>query len=98
MCDDGNPDLAQLGNSAMMRRVANLLSRGRSRINDELRLAPGTAHQLSKHRLSHRRPTDITMADKQYFYQFESFLSYGWIVLGQRAFQCAYVYVHVPLM
>lgn len=98
MRDDGNPDLAQLGNGAMMRRVADLLGRRRGGVDGKLTLASGAAHQLGKHRFSHRRAADIAVADKQYFYQFEPFLSYGWIVLGQRAFQCAYVYVHVPLM
>ena len=63
--DDGNPDFAQLGDRAMMRRVAKLLGRGRSGIDDKLRLAPGAPHQLGKHRLSHRRATDVAMADKK---------------------------------
>ena len=63
--DDGNADFAQLGDRAMMRRVANLLGRGRSGIDDKFALAPGAAHQLGKHRLSQRRATDVAMADKK---------------------------------
>ena len=66
MCDDGNPDLAQLRNGTVVRRVADLLGRGRSGINDKLARAPGAVHQLGKHRLGHRRAADVPMADKQY--------------------------------
>lgn len=66
MCDDGNPDLAQLGNGTVVWRVADLLGRGRSGVNDKLARAPSAAHQLGKHRLSHRRATDVAMANKQY--------------------------------
>lgn len=40
MCDDGNPDLAQLGNGTVVWRVADLLGRGRSGVNDKLARAP----------------------------------------------------------
>ena len=62
--NDGNPDFTQLGNRAMMRRVADLLGRGRSGVNDKLACAPGALHQLGKHRLSHRRAADVPMAER----------------------------------
>ena len=75
MCDDGNPDFAQLGDRAMVRRVADLLGSGRCGIDDKLRLAPGAARELGKHRLSHRRAADISITDKQYTLH-ARFLSY----------------------
>lgn len=64
--NDGNPDFAQLGDRAMMRRVADLLGRSRGGIDDKLARAPSAAHELGKHRLSHRRATDVAVTDKQY--------------------------------
>lgn len=66
MCDDGNPDLAQLRNGTEVRRVADLLGRSRGGIDDKLARASGAVYQLGKHRLSHRRAADIAVTDKQY--------------------------------
>ena len=63
--DSAATSTEEIGNPPHHGTVAKLFSAGCGRINDELVLAPGPAHEVLHHELGHRRPADVAVAYKE---------------------------------